>query len=161
MRCWKRGRSGRGWWQPLTKTRGDPEETFRKLINAPRNFIKHADRDPDASFEEMTLKHVDTVVMIACMDYMVLSGRQPLMVDFFATWYSALYPADTGDLYRAPADRIFPGLAKMDRATQLMAARFPEGNEVNTAPDFQATRSEMTDNYRWTKLRKWSRTSEN
>lgn len=139
--------------QAFQQAYGVPERALRDEINALRNFVKHADRTNDPPPDEVDTRSLDTLLMIACLDYMVLVGRQPMIFDMFMSWYAAIYPDGSGPFYREQADHIFPELAKADRAEQLVAARFV-ANQLGDLEE--AKESDMTDDYRWSKLRGWS-----
>ncbi|MCF6103847.1 hypothetical protein [Mesorhizobium muleiense] len=102
---------------------GKPAKDFRNLLNEPRNFIKHADRDPFAVAPDITDEDCDGALIFACLDYMIIAGRSPYILGLFVAWYSAVYPSKTGDFFRREADLEFPGLGMMSRRDQRAAAR--------------------------------------
>lgn len=131
---------------------GRPAKDFRDQLNGPRNFLKHADRDPDALLASISDEDCDSTVGVACLDYMVASGRSPYILGLFMTWYAALYPAKTGDFLRNEAEAVFPGLAAMSRKDQYAAAR-ASATKWGKSPLMADAKNELTDNSRWTKLR--------
>ena len=131
---------------------GKPAEEFRKLLNQPRNFIKHADRDPFALAPDITDEDCDAALMFACVDYMVASGRSPYILGLFVAWYAGVYPLKTGDFSRSEADAEFPGLQAVSRKDQRAAARSAAG-KWGKSPLIAHPKNELTDNSRWINLR--------
>lgn len=131
---------------------GKPARAFRDLFNAPRNFIKHADRDPTAIAPDITDEDCDAALIFACIDYMVAVGRSPFIVGLFVAWYSGVYPTKTGDFFRREADTTFPGLSTMSRKDQYAVAR-AAALAWGKSEVMAHTKNELTDNSRWTKLR--------
>lgn len=138
--------------QEITDVYGTPPKEIINLINAPRNFVKHADRNPDAVFPDIKEENCDAVLLTACLDYMFANGRSPYIMGVFLSWYSAIYSDKTGSFMQETAELLFPELAFMDREQQKMAAR---SVLVQPTPPliFNDNRNELSDNYRWVKFR--------
>ncbi|SJM34620.1 hypothetical protein [Mesorhizobium delmotii] len=131
---------------------GEPAKSFWDLLNGPRNFIKHANRDPFAVAPDITDEDCDGALIFACLDYMIASGRSPYIVGLFVAWYAGVYPLKTGDFFRREADLEFPGLGEMSRRHQCAAARTAAA-KWGKSPMMAHAKNELTDNSRWTKLR--------
>lgn len=125
---------------------------IKKLINAPRNFIKHADRDPDGSIADITHLDCDAIVMTACLDYMAASGRSPAIVGLFVIWYCAINPDRVGGLCREATPLYFPNIHGADRKDQVQAARV-EALKPLPSEVLNNWRNELSDIWRWKPLR--------
>jgi hypothetical protein len=67
------------------------------LVRRMQNFLKHADRDPDAETDDITVNQLALMIMMAVKNFSLLEERQtPAMVTFFA-WYLAANPEDVRD----------------------------------------------------------------
>ncbi|GAA5663413.1 hypothetical protein Brsp07_01891 [Brucella sp. NBRC 14130] len=138
--------------QEIVDVYGGTAKEIVGLINAPRNFVKHADKDPDAVFTDIKEDDCDAVILTACLDYMFANGRSPYSMGIFLSWYSAIYPDKTGDFMREIADLLFPNLGSKGRDQQKLAARTVLANP--TPPQiFNDHRNELSDNYRWAQFR--------
>ncbi|WP_312472560.1 hypothetical protein [Brucella sp.] len=139
--------------QEIVDVHGSTAKEIVGLINAPRNFVKHADNDPDALLPDIRESDCDAVILTACLDYMFANGRSPYSVGIFLSWYSAIYPNKTGDFMRETADLLFPDIGSLDREQQKLAARkilaHPTPKQI-----LNDHRNELSDNYRWTSFRK-------
>lgn len=137
--------------EEITSSQGIMPRAVRDLINAPRNFVKHADRDPDTAIDDFSHSDCDAILLTACLDYMFANGRSPYGAGVFVTWYSAIYPEKTEHFFRAEAEAIFPGLASDSRERQVQAAR----DFLQRPPQvvLNDVRNELTDNYRWSNLK--------
>lgn len=131
---------------------GKPARDFRDQPNGPRNFLKHADRDPDAVVADISDHDCDSTLAVACLDYMVASGRSPYVLGLFLVWFASIYPAKTGEFLRSEAEQLFSGLSTMPRKGQLAAAR-TAATQWGKSPVVADAKNELTDNSRWTKLR--------
>jgi PAS domain-containing protein len=70
--------------QPLAKE-------FRSLINLPENFLKHADKDPDAIYV-LDCRWTEVMMWEASRKYCALTGEtRPLMV-CFVLWFLTHHP---------------------------------------------------------------------
>ncbi|MFC0246519.1 hypothetical protein [Falsochrobactrum ovis] len=139
--------------QQITEAYGAPPKEIIDLINAPRNFVKHADRDPDAVFPDIKEEDCDAVLLTACLDYMFANGRSPYIMGIFLSWYSAIYQKKVGVFMEETAQLLFPELAFLNREQQKKAARKVLSNP--TPPlIFHDHRTELTDNHRWVHFKK-------
>ncbi|ESW69210.1 hypothetical protein NKK52_07035 [Mesorhizobium sp. C277A] len=132
---------------------GRAAKDFRDMFNEPRNFMKHADRDPSALAPDLPVEECDAVLMVACIDYMVASGRSPYIVGLFVAWYAAIYPSKTGDFFRSEADLQFPDLVRLSSRKEQCAAARTAALNWGKSGLMSHPKNELTDNSRWTKLR--------
>ncbi|ASS56459.1 hypothetical protein [Rhizobium leguminosarum] len=124
------------------------------LINAPRNFAKHADRDHLAEIEDVTFDDCSALILTACVDYSIAAKRSPSVVGAFIAWFAAANPEKTGSFFSEAAHEMFPGLAAMSHSEQIIAGRRylvkPLPSDV-----LNATRNELSDDWRWRELRRY------
>lgn len=148
-----KGQGGLRMIDEIARTHGMKDWEAEKLIKKPWNFTKHADTDPDDSVPEPSDEDCDALLETVCMDYISLTRRPPFVIQYFPVWYSAVYPEKTGDFMRAEAQQVFPGLADLPRVEQITAAR-----QVISGPALpfviSDTRTDLTDNWRWARVRK-------
>jgi len=138
--------------EQIREVHGLSEREVNDMINFPRNFTKHADRDPEAEIYDILPEDADAMVMTACIDYCIVSGRSPHSVGIFVAWYAAINPEKTGHFGRAAADALFPDLAQRQRPQQVKAARSIVRRTLSS-PIIHDRRNELTDNWRWNSLR--------
>lgn len=70
----------------------DKRTEFRNRILEPQNFMKHADRDPDAILEfSPFITHM--LLRDAVWLYCVLSGEKIPLFNLFSIWFVVAYPA--------------------------------------------------------------------
>ncbi|PSH68537.1 hypothetical protein CU102_12285 [Phyllobacterium brassicacearum] len=136
----------------IAESQGSTPRQIKDLINLPRNFIKHADRDPDATQPDITDTDCDAMLETACIDYMMAAGRSHIIMGIYLAWYSAIFPEKVGSFLREAADLFFPNLFTMPRADQILAARKAASQPIPSNV-LNAYRNELTDNHRWTALR--------
>lgn len=136
----------------MADVHGCTEKEIAALINLPRNFLKHADRDADELAPEIEPDDCDAIVQTACIDYMMVAGRSPAIVGLFVVWYSAVYPEKTGTFFRREADNIFPALSQKSRSEQILAARATT-SEALPSSVLHHYSNELSDNWRWAELR--------
>ena len=89
------------------------------------NFLKHANRDPDAVLETLTDDDVDVLLFAACHDFGRVAKGQPVEAQVFEAWYLAQYgrkvseaPLRFQKIIRT-ALRHFRGIRLMDRSQKL------------------------------------------
>lgn len=141
----------------VCRTHGSTPREIKYLINKPRNYLKHADRDADATLPDVDHLDCDAVLETACIDYMVLMGRSPFAVGLYVAWYSAKYPEKTGEFFRREAEQIFPGLSRLGHLEQISAAR--KAFQHSKMPEIlHSSKNDLTDNWRWQRLRRLSQT---
>jgi hypothetical protein len=75
-----------------------------QLINEPYNFIKHADRDPEATFE---FRPAVTPVFIldALQLYQQLTGNLPHRLNVFLMWFNVAYPHTVAGPFKEIAEK--------------------------------------------------------
>ena len=67
------------------------KKPFRKLLNEPANFLKHANRDADRSLDEDNLQ-TDSLLFRTCGWYMDLGFESTTEMHAFSRWHLAVYP---------------------------------------------------------------------
>ncbi len=84
------GTPGRSWREKLIADSGLPRLQALEVIRAASNFLKHADRDPDAnlSFEEEENDHLIFFATIECGE---LGASLSYPMQAFQIWYLACY----------------------------------------------------------------------
>lgn len=137
----------------LMEVHQQTEAAVRGMINHPRNFTKHADRDHDAVIDDISAEDADAILMTACVDYSVAARRAPATVGLFTIWYAALNPEKTGDFLKREAHHLFPSLSEQPRETQIAAARSAI-NLTFGSETLHDRRNDLTDNWRWVAFRK-------
>lgn len=137
----------------IQDVQGWSPKTISALVNAPRNFAKHADRDPFDLMEDLSPEDCDAIILTACIDYSIASGRSPIIVGVFVAWFASIYPGKTGDFFALEAQSIFPDLRMATRDEQIRAARSYLSKPVDSSL-LHDRRNEMTDGWRWNDLRK-------
>jgi len=100
----------------------------RDFVNDPyRNFLKHADRDPDGTVSGFRDERNDHVIMLAVEDLLRLEETKLLESQVFQTWYLAAYPEkiarEAVGRIRPVIDELLPGLARSPRPEQKRMGR--------------------------------------
>lgn len=100
----------------------------RDYIDSPhRNFFKHADSDPEAHLEPLSITHVEGLIFLAVEDYIRLRKRSPIQFQAFQAWYLAKYPEKldprVADDLIARLQIAFPNLPSLSYAEQLEEGR--------------------------------------
>jgi hypothetical protein len=78
------------------------------------NFMKHADRDPDAVLEGFEDDEIDPFLLIACKDFHKISGGMPVEAQVFEAWWHAAHTEKLSEAPRAMRElarlsiRVFP-----------------------------------------------------
>jgi hypothetical protein len=98
---------------------------IKKIATFGKNFVKHADWDPDALLEDFDDTLNDHVLISAAMDFGTLASTKPMEVQLYPIWYFAAYPEkiarpDYMEMQDGAA-KLFPGLAALDRKRQKAA----------------------------------------
>jgi hypothetical protein len=107
----------------LAKKQGVPVKAVIDAVHEHAKFFKHADRDPTAKIT-FTEGEVDTVLAIACEDFLNVTGGLPIEAKVFYNWLHALlWPRITDAPYRRQQElrqnlKWFPGIRNADRKTQ-------------------------------------------
>ncbi len=139
--------------QRIQEVQGWSPKTISVLVNAPRNFAKHADKDPYDHMEDISSEDCDAIILTACVDYCIASGRSPIIFGVFVAWYASIYPEKTGEFFAMEAQTIFPNLKNAPRGEQIKAARSHLLKPVNSEM-LNDRRNEMTDGWRWNDIKK-------
>jgi hypothetical protein len=111
---------GGSWRAKIIEGSGLSKSAAVGILNAAQNFLKHADRDPDAELEidEEENDHLMFVATLECAEL-----GHPLSVDMqsFQIWYLAMYPDKIG----AETDPVvasrnaFPDFESLSRPERL------------------------------------------
>jgi len=136
----------------IAEVHGWSTKEIAVLFNEPRNFMKHADRDPDALMEDIDPVDCDAAILTGCLDYAIACGRTPMVFGVFIAWYAAINPTKTGDFFEGGAQTIFPDLEKATREQQVRAAREYSMRRLDGRL-LNDLNNEMTDSWRWHELR--------
>ena len=136
----------------IAQVQGWQSADLNKIINSARNFAKHADRDPLGQLEDVTFEECSALLIAACVDYQILAKRSPPMVPLYILWFAATNPEKTGSFHSQEANAFFPGLAEMDRADQITAARTAT-MKLGGSEWINSGKAELSDNWRWAELR--------
>jgi hypothetical protein len=109
----------------MVKATKRSEKELKKIARQDRDFLKHAERDPDAVLENFTDERNDYILISATIDYKQLARTKPIEIQVFQMWFFALYPdmlpLPEGKLIRDAAQHGFPGIASLPRAKQKAA----------------------------------------
>jgi hypothetical protein len=87
---------------------GELAKEFRKWINRPENFLKHADMDPDESYE-WDFRWTQVLMWEASQKYLQLATLRPAMV-VFMFWFVAKRPDFSPGILDELADKSPPKL---------------------------------------------------
>jgi len=70
------------------------------------NFMKHADRDPDAVLDGFEDDEIDPFLMIACKDFVEITGGLPIEGQVFEAWWYAAHIEKVSDRPREMRERV-------------------------------------------------------
>jgi hypothetical protein len=109
--------------------RPELKSAWRNMLNAPRNFFKHADKDPDGQLYFDGVLNEILLLYTVALAAMILDDYPP-EVFVFAAWYEMAYPDFSGAFPKnwALAQSIQLGLIVTDRET--FAALYKSNNAV-------------------------------
>ena len=82
----------------LAMFRPDQQKTVHDLLNAPENFFKHADKDPEATLE-LRVGLTDLYMLDAVETYQALTGELVAVFGVFKAWFMH----EAGKAYVLPA----------------------------------------------------------
>lgn len=66
--------------------------TVQRLVHAPYNFLKHADRDPDAELSNFDPRSVEFRLFFAVEDYAIAFGERTQLMLVLRVWFDCRYP---------------------------------------------------------------------
>ena len=72
--------------------KGKFDKNFKKLHNKCQNFLKHADKDPDAEIEPFTTKLLALVIILAIKNYSLLTQHLTIEMKTFFAWFVVAEP---------------------------------------------------------------------
>jgi len=101
------------------------EKEYWKFINAPVNFLKHAEKDPDATFQGFKEEYIDVTISIACLYYHGLGYKITTEMHLFSVWYMIQHPniiKDTAPIKGIIIDEL-PFVKNMSRYARLEVGR--------------------------------------
>lgn len=85
-------RGGEMMIKDLGKLLNEEDKTiFQKHINRPENFLKHADKDPEASFN-ISPEWTEGLLCEASQRYCTLTQEQPPLLVLFLFWFFSHHP---------------------------------------------------------------------
>jgi hypothetical protein len=104
------------------------EREFWAVMNRASNFLKHADRDPQALLEDVRAEINDGAIFMAASYYADLSGKVSRPMSVFLAWHASFHPELLTDEYRAglltripQAEIEIERICRMPRALHLKA----------------------------------------
>lgn len=123
----------------------------RDYINSPhRNFFKHANCDPEACLEPLSVAHVESLIFLAVEDYIRLYNRSPIQFQAFQAWYLAKYPdrleATIGTDLMERLQVAFPSLQTLSYQKQLEQGRRVIAESCNDQELLEDARTEAAFN---------------
>ena len=105
-----------------TESRLPDGVTLRCYINPIRNFLKHADRDPDGVLTGFSDESNDSVLILAVEDYIRFRKKSPIEFQVYQIWYFAIYPEKLSERYsinhKPDFEQLFPDILKCSRKEQ-------------------------------------------
>ena len=117
---------GQSWRSRLIEDSGLSLKDALNVINGVSNFLKHADRDPEAllTYDEEETDHLLIFTTLECGE---LGRRQSIGMQAFQIWYLASYPGTLGPTHELVlrSQSAFSHLHSLPRAQKLSeGARF-------------------------------------
>src|SRR5262249_61709939 len=106
----------------IAETTGTPLKKLVQIAGEFTAFMKHANRDPDATLETFTEADADLVLYMACHDFHRVAKGQPVELQVFEAWWLAQVFKRVSDapLRVQPVVqkciRLFPGIRAAARA---------------------------------------------
>jgi hypothetical protein len=102
------------------------EREFWAVVNRASNFLKHADRDPQAMLDDVRAEINDAAIFMAASYYADLSGNVSRPMSVFLAWHASFHPELLTDEYRASLATRTPQpeverICRMPRALHLKA----------------------------------------
>lgn len=121
--------------------------TLRSYINPIRNFLKHADRDPDGVLDKFSDVSNDSVLILAVEDYIRLRGKSPIEFQVYQVWYFAVYPEKLPERFsvqhKPNFERFIPRILQHSRIEQKIMGcdvlqNAKQDSELMNHPDTEA-----------------------
>ena len=109
----------------VTKTIIKPgmEKKFWRQMQAPANFLKHADKDPDGILDNLDEEANEGTLFLACLFYQDLGNQYTQEMITLVAWYMALHPEflrdDANTRFRQPFEEASLDVRGKSRAEQL------------------------------------------
>lgn len=111
---------GGSWRSKIIEGSGLLKSAAIDVLNSAQNFLKHADRDPDAELE-IDEEENDHLMFIATLECAELGHTLSVDMQAFQIWYLATYPdkigADTDSVVKSR--KAFPGFESLSREEKL------------------------------------------
>lgn len=111
---------GSSWRTKIIEDSGLSKRDALEVLNAAQNYLKHADRDPEAtlSFDE---EENDHLIFVASLECGSLGHTLSYSMQAFQIWYLALYPDKIGHDTQPvqTSKKVFPDLSNKPRQQQL------------------------------------------
>jgi hypothetical protein len=85
-------------------------KSFLTLYHKWQNFLKHADKDPDAEIEPLTTKVLALVIILAIKNYIVLTQNWTIEMRTFFAWFVVAEPQF---IESAPENLMTKAIAEM------------------------------------------------
>ncbi len=111
------------------------KEKFRRYLNHPANFLKHADKDAEKVLDQDSLQ-TDELLLASCVTYAKLGLNYTPEMIAFIRWHLAVYPQEDGDSIKTASGYVH----KLPRLQQLEVGFFllnlyRNGSEGSVADD--------------------------
>jgi hypothetical protein len=111
---------GKSWRSNMIEGSGLTDKAALEIINSAQNYLKHADRDPDAvlNFNDEENHHVLFFATLECGE---LGHKLSMRMQVFQIWYLASYPDFLGHEteHVKNSKEMFPSLDSLTREERL------------------------------------------
>src|SRR5262249_23580824 len=111
---------GGSWRSVIAKDAGMTLKATNDVLNRVRNFLKHADHDPDGTLNFIE-EETDDLLFASSIECGELGVERSFWMQAFELWYLAAYPerfeSDAGPV--KTAQRVIPDLAGLGRREKL------------------------------------------
>jgi hypothetical protein len=88
------------------------ENQFWNFLNRVSNFLKHADRDPDATLDDVNEGTNEATLFVVSIYYTELVGAPSDAMRIYQAWYGLLHPKVLTDDYRRAILEKVPQMAE-------------------------------------------------
>jgi hypothetical protein len=105
------------------------------------NFMKHADKDPTGTLEDFSEMDSDSILFIACHDFLRVAKGQPIEMQVFEAWWFATAHVKVSEAPLRAQETIrrcirrFPGIRSGDRQKR-QALGLAALNQASLNPNF-------------------------